>query len=867
MQSAGRISGIEHKQLTNPSRWKTVYICAQECGPDESAMKHPLFLIIDGMSQAYRAYFAIRGLSSTQGLPTNAIYGFAIMLKRVLEKYPPDYICVALDSSQPTTRHAQYDLYKATRKKMPPDLAQQMPYIRRFCAAMRIPLLAIPGHEADDIIATVSTKAAAEGLNPVIVTLDKDLYQLVDDTILILNTSKDDLIVDREKVGELFGVTPEQIPDLLGLWGDTSDNIPGAPGIGEKGARDLIQKFGSIEVLLEKADAVTNAKHRASLTENRQQILMSKHLVTIDTSLPIDTNWEDFKIQPPDRAVLMPLLKELEFTALIKEYLPQESGPSIEVASSEAVPADIGESFVFDIRDGHVSFFTGGATVSRVPLDARVAQVFSNPAVRKITYNLKDAILRFRRAGVDISPPYDDPLLMAYLLFPNRGKYELQDVVFELLGQTVDAEEECTPWIDRVFKELSPRVQQEVAGPYQEIELPLAPVLVEMERAGIRIDVSVLDRMSHEMGIQLENLTRRICEIAECDFNINSPRQLGEILFDKLNLPRPRKLRKSGQYSTAVEILEELAEKHELPRLVLEFRQLSKFKSTYIDVIPKLIDPQTSRLHTSFHQAAASTGRLSSSNPNLQNIPVRADLGRKIRGAFIPEEGWWFVSADYSQVELRILAHLSGDERLAEAFSAGEDIHRRTAAAVLGVPIEAVTPDKRNRAKAVNFGIVYGQTPFGLAQQLGISPDEAADFISKYFEQYQGVQRYIENCLSAARDTGMTRTLFGRIRQHPEINSRNGMRRGMAERTAINSPIQGTAADIIKIAMIRIEDELRRRKLRTRMVLQVHDELIFEVPEDELSIRDTIRDLMQNVVQLNVPLTVDVKQGKTWESL
>jgi DNA polymerase-1 len=828
-------------------------------------LKHPLFLIIDGMSQTYRAYFAIRGLASTQGLPTNAIYGFAIMLKRVLEKYPPDYICVALDSPERTVRHAQYDLYKATRKKMPADLAQQMPYIRKFCQAMRIPVLEIPGQEADDIIATVSTQAVDGGLFPVVVTLDKDLYQLVD-KILVLNTSKDDLLVDRDKVRELFGVTPEQIPDLLGLWGDSSDNVPGAPGIGEKTARDLIQKFGSIEILLERVEEVSNAKQRASLVDNRQQILLSKQLVTIDTKLPIKVAWEDFKVQPPDRSALMPLLKELEFTGLIKEYLPPETGPMVDVVRAETMP-DIGERVVFDVRDDSVSFWTGEGAVSSVLLDQRVSAVLSDPNVRKITYDLKDAMLKLRRRGMDIAPPYDDPLLMTYLLFPNRGKYDLPDVVFELMGQTVNPEDEQTPWIDRLLKELAPQVQQEVAGPYNEIELPLSAVLVEMELAGIRIDVGVLERMSREMGTQLEELTRRICEIANCEFNINSPRQLGEILFDKLNLPRPRKLRKSGQYSTAVEILEELAGQHELPRLVLDYRQLSKFKSTYIDVIPKLIDPKTGRLHTSFHQAAASTGRLSSSNPNLQNIPVRVDLGRKIRGAFIPEEGWWFVAADYSQVELRILAHLSGDARLAEAFSAGEDIHRRTAAAVLGLPINAVTPAQRDRAKAVNFGIVYGQTPFGLAQQLGISPDEAAEFISKYFEQYQGVQQYIENCLSAARDTGVTRTLFGRIRQHPEINSRNGMRRSMAERTAINSPIQGTAADIIKIAMIRIAEELRRQKLRTRMVLQVHDELIFEVPEDELHIRDTIRDLMQNVVPLNVPLTVDVKQGKSWEKL
>jgi DNA polymerase I len=559
-------------------------------------------------------------------------------------------------------------------------------------------------------------------------------------------------------------------------------------------------------------------------------------------------------------------LKELEFTGLIKQYLPPDAGPFVEVVRTDLVPA-VDDPVFFDIHEDRVSLWSASGPVSSVPLDRRVEAVFSNDRIRKVTYDLKTALLRLRGRGIELLPPYDDPLLMAYLLFPNRGKYELPDVVFELTGQTVTEGDERTPWIERLFKELSLRTAQEVSRPYTEIELPLSPVLVDMELAGLRIDVDVLERMSREMGAQLDDLTRKICEIADCDFNINSPRQLGEILFDKLNLPRPRKLRKSGQYSTAVEILEELAAEHELPRLVLEYRQLSKFKSTYIDVIPKLIDPKTQRLHTSFHQAAASTGRLSSSNPNLQNIPVRADLGRKIRGAFIPEEGWWFVSADYSQVELRILAHLSGDERLAEAFSAGEDIHRRTAAAVLGLPIDAVTPQQRERAKAVNFGIVYGQTPFGLAQQLGISPEEAADFISRYFDQYQGVQRYIENCLSLARDLGVTRTLFGRIRQHPEINSRNGMRRSMAERTAINSPIQGTAADIIKLAMIRIAQELRRQKLRTRMVLQVHDELIFEVPEEELYIGEAIRNLMQDVVQLNVPLTVDVKQGKTWEAL
>jgi DNA polymerase I len=827
-------------------------------------LKHPLFLMIDGMSQAYRAYFAIRdALSNSQGVPTNAVYGFAIMLRRVLDKYPPEYICVALDSSQPTARHTQYDRYKATRKKMPSDLSQQMPYIRKFCEAMRIPILQIAGYEADDILATIAKQAVIKGLHPVVVTLDKDLYQIVDGA-LILNTSKDDLIVDREKVHELFGVYPEQIPDLLGLWGDTSDNVPGAPGIGEKGARDLIQKFGSIEKLLDRASEVSNTKHRNSLAEHRDQILLSKQLVTISLDLPISFNADDFKVQAPDRAMLMPLLKELEFTNMIKEYLPAEEAPAIDVVRSGELPEIHDEVFV-DLDTDRVALWTGKGAVHHVGLDERVAAILTSPSIRKVAYDLKETILKLRRRGYDMVPPYDDPMLMAFLLYPNRGKYALNEVVFDLLGHTFF--DERTPWIARLDEKLKAQVETETGRAYRELEIPLASVLADMEIAGIRLDVSVLNRMSVEMGAMLESLTKNICEVAGCDFNINSPRQLGEILFDKLNLPRPRKLKKSGQYSTAVEVLEELAKDYELPRLVLEFRQLSKLKSTYIDTLPTLMDPVTHRVHTSFNQAGAATGRLSSANPNLQNIPVRAEVGRRIRGAFVPEPGWTFVAADYSQVELRIVAHLSGDEGLAAAFAAGEDVHRRTAAEVLGLPIEAVAPAQRERAKAVNFGIVYGQTPYGLAQQLNISPEEAAQFIERYFQRYRGVQRYIEGCLSEARDSGVTRTLFGRIRQHPEINSKNGMRRSMAERTAINSPIQGTAADIIKLAMIRIDAELKRRALRTRMVLQVHDELIFEVPADEIGIQDTIRDLMQNVVQLNVPLTVDVKQGKTWQDL
>ena len=825
--------------------------------------EHPLFLIIDGMSQAYRAYFAIKGLSSSQGVPTNAVYGFAIMLKRVLQKYPPEYIAVALDSSAPTLRHAQYEQYKATRKKMPSDLAQQIPYIRKFCEAMRIPVLESPGHEADDIIATVTDMAVKEGLHPLVVTLDKDLYQLVD-TTLILNTSKDDLLVDRDKVQELFGVAPEQIPDLLGLWGDSSDNVPGAPGIGEKTAKDLIQRFGSIEACLERTAEIPSAKQRAALEENREQILLSKRLVTVDRDVPMEVDWARFAVQAPDRSALMPLLRELEFTGLIKEYLPEESGPTTQVVQTDTLPT-IGDTIFFDFQGDRLSLWTGAGEVSSVPANAAAAALLAKPNLRKIPYDLKSAIVRLRQHGLDLAPPYDDPLLMAFLLFPNRGKYELEAVVFDVFGSTLTGDR--TPWVQKVYEHLRPLVDQEVREVYEQIELPLIPVLADMERTGIAIDVSILKRMSAEMETQIQELTRRIFEEANCEFNLNSPRQLGEVLFEKMNLPHKSKLKKSGQYSTAVEVLEELAEIYPLPRMILEYRQLAKFKSTYVDVLPELIDPKTGRLHTSFNQAGAATGRLSSSNPNLQNIPVRTELGRKIRGAFVPEPGWWFVSGDYSQVELRIVAHLSGDPGLVDAFMAGEDIHRLTAAEVLGVPLAAVTAEQRDRAKAVNFGIVYGQTPFGLAQQLGISNEEAAEFIARYFARYPGVQRYIADCLSAARDTGVTRTLFGRIRQHPEINSRNGLRRSIAERTAINSPIQGTAADIIKIAMIRIAEDLQRDKRRTRMVLQVHDELIFEVPEDELDLKERIRERMQNVVELRVPLTVNLKQGRNWQTL
>lgn len=835
------------------------------CSP---MIKRPSLMLVDAMSQVFRAYYAIRGLTNSKGLPTNATYGFALMVNRVLEKFPPDYVAMVFDSSVPTHRHERYPEYKANREKMPPDLAEQIPYIKQFCEAMRIPMLEVPGQEADDVIGTLARRAPREGLHPVIVTLDKDMMQLVTADTLVLNTSKDDRIIGPDEVQELFGVTPDQIIDLLGLWGDSADNVPGAPGIGEKGARALVERFGSIEACLEHAGEVKARRQRESLIEYREQILLSKELVTINTEVPIEVDWEALKHRHPDGETLVPLLRELDFTTLLKAQLEAGAGTSEDgwetIKADE--PPDVGDEFSVWFDEDRAFLWAGEGALYDILVE-KAAPLLSDSGKRKILHNAKAAILALCAKGLTLAPPYDDVMLMAYLLDPNSGKYEVADLVRASFGKNLDEEQtDEAAWIHRVHELLRPRIREELEDLYSRIELPLVPVLAEIEENGIMLDVGVLETMSRDMAGELNGLTSRIHELAGEEFNINSPKQLGVVLFEKLNLPPPRKLKKSGQYSTAIEVLEHLAETYELPQRILDFRQRAKFKSTYVDVLPKTIDDE-GRLHTSFNQTAAATGRLSSHDPNLQNIPIRTELGRNIRAAFVACEGTTMLSADYSQVELRILAHLSGDDRLIEAFLNGADIHRSTAAEVLDVPADEVTGDQRSRAKAVNFGIVYGQTPFGLAKQLGISRTEAEEFIERYFDRYPRVRNYIENALAEARDNGLTRTLFGRIRQIPEINSRNGTLRNMAERMAINAPVQGSAADLIKLAMIRISEEFRRRKVKTTMVLQVHDELIFEVPRGEESIIDPIREWMSSVADLRVPLVVDAKVGPNWRDL
>ena len=835
------------------------------CSP---MIKRPLLLIVDAMSQVFRAYYAIRGLTNKQGIPTNATYGFALMLNRVLEKFPPDYIAMVFDSSEPTHRHIRYPEYKANRDKMPADLREQIPYIKQFCDAMRVPTLEVPGQEADDVIGTLAKEAAKEGIHPVIVTVDKDMMQLVTADTLVLNTSKDDCIIGPAEVRDLYGVPPDRIIDLLGLWGDASDNVPGAPGIGEKGARALIERFGSLEACLEHAEEVKAKRQRESLIEYRDQILLSKELVTIDTAVPIDIEWRNLEIQSPDSESLIPLLRELDFTTLLKTHLEAGGGgstPTFETVTAEDLPELDGEIAV-SIHDGRARVWPGEGPVYDVPLEI-AASLLSDPRKHKIVHNAKAAIIALARRGMNLVRPYDDPMLMAYLLDPNSGKYEIANLVQSLFGSSVDEDRnDSVVWVHRIHRHLRPRVKQEVEELYTQIDLPLVSVLAQIEANGILLDVPVLERMSEEMAGELKGLTSRIYELAGEEFNINSPKQLGVILFEKLNLPPPRKHKKSGQYSTAVEVLEHLAETYELPQLILDYRQRAKFKSTYVDVLPKMIDVG-GRLHTSFNQTVAATGRLSSHDPNLQNIPIRTALGRNIRAAFVARQGTTLLSADYSQVELRILAHLSGDDSMIDAFLKGADIHRSTAAEVLDIPADEVTGEQRSRAKAVNFGIVYGQTAFGLARQLGIGRNEAEEFIDRYFSRYPRVREYIENALAEARDRGLTRTMFGRIRQIPEINSRNGMLRSMAERMAVNAPIQGSAADIIKLAMIRIANEFERREMKTTMVLQVHDELIFEVPEGEDDVIGQVRGWMSGVADLKVPLVVDTRLGPNWRDL
>jgi DNA polymerase-1 len=929
--------------------------------PQVSAAPEPLpasahgkgrIFLIDTMSFIFRAYHAMarqRPMSTKTGVPTAATYVFVNMLRKLRDDFSPEYLAAVFDVGAPTIRNrqaeaittirkfdiktqtfkeAEYGGYKANRAEMPPDLAQQIPYIRRALEGYRIPILQLEGYEADDVIGTLARKAAAESYPVFVVSSDKDMLQLVNDKVQVLNPPKDNLICDAAKVVEILGVPPSKVVDVMALRGDAVDNIPGAPGIGDKGSVELIQRFGSVEQALECAAEVEKKTYRESLQNNRDNILYSKQLVTIDTDVAVELDVAAMKAGEPDVESLRALFAELEFTSLLKELLPVievkegdyreikskaefeeylrglgESAPlalaiptehtestyteSIAEEDEEPQPAQSGLLALqpADAEDQsaggrkRIAVSNGPGAGAMVVLEDRALadrakSVLEDAAVPKTVHDLKSALHYFSEhfsgAGIALAGVRHDPMLYSYLLDPTYSSHSLPEVALrrfnlKLSGNLAEAADVTGRLASALRKEVD---EQGLTSVYEEIDAPLVPVLARMEDAGVKIDPAALGQMSVKLQREAEAKARDIYARCGMEFNINSPKQLGDVLFNKLALPMPSKYGKGKKISTAVDVLEGLAADHEVPRLVLEYRQLTKLKSTYVDALPALIRSQSGRVHTTFGQTGTATGRLSSTNPNLQNIPIRTELGREIRAAFIAEPGHVLLAADYSQIELRLLAHFSKDKLLVEAFRRGDDIHTLTASQVFGVPPLMVTPDHRRQAKVVNFGIVYGLSAFGLSQQLGIEPGEARKFIDAYFEKYAGVRAFIDATLERTRRDQRVKTLFGRIRPIPDINSKNATQRGFAERTAVNTPLQGTAADLIKLAMIRIDDEIRKRGLKSRMTLQVHDELVFEVPESEVdAMKPLVREHMEEAHSLEVPLLVEIGVGPNWRDM
>src|SRR5580700_4655794 len=822
-------------------------------------------------------------MRTSTGLSTEAVFIFNNMVRKLLKEHNPTYIAAIFESTGPTHRLQEFAEYKANRTEMPPDLAEQIPYVRRVIEAMRIPILEYPGFEADDVIGAIARRAENQGVEVVIVSSDKDMLQLVNERVSMLNPAKDDTWYNPAKVKEFMGVEPSQVADLLALMGDTVDNIPGAPGIGEKGARELLARFSSVEALLERAGEVERKMHRESLQNNVERIRMSKRLATIQTGVPIEFSLEAVQARPCDEGLLKSIYKDMEFHSLLKELGPAEdtrardygciAGPDELQAWLTAVPPGAPVAVAIS-RSAEGEFALDTIGLAWRPGEARAVAGenlshlkpwLEDARVSKIACDAKSALLELGRMGIDARGFDHDVMLYAFLLDADPSGCGLEEQARRRLDLKLGPSPEQHADITlEIWHQLSPAVDSRgLRELYATMELPLTRVLARMERTGVRIDSTELARLSQLMEGEIARLTAEIHTLAGKPFNIASPQQLGRVLFEDLKLPAPVKYGKGKTTSTAADVLEELAADHEIVRKALEFRQLAKLKGTYVDALPALIDPHTGRLHTSFNQTGAATGRLSSSNPNLQNIPIRTELGREIRAAFVPRAGWKLVVADYSQIELRLLAHMSRDAVLVEAFRNGEDIHTRTAAEVLGVPPLMVTPEARRNAKAVNFGIVYGISPFGLATSLGIERREADLYIRAYFERYSGVRRWLDQTIAEVRRSGVSVNMFGRRRPIPDMQSRNPNARNFAERTAVNTPLQGAAADLIKLAMIRIDEKLRG--MQSKMVLQVHDELIFEAPEDEVAqVRALAKAEMESVRKLDVPLLVDVGVGENW---
>ncbi len=881
--------------------------------------------LIDGSAYIYRAYHAIRGLSNSQGLPTNAIFGFTQMLLKLIETKAPEYLGMFFDAKGPTFRHEMYADYKANRPPMPDDLVVQLPYIRKMTDAFNVAVFEKSGFEADDLIGSCARWAEDAGFDVVMVTGDKDFNQLVTAKAMIWDPMKDKTVT-LDDINKTFGVKPEKVVEIMGLSGDSSDNIPGVPGIGPKIAQKLIQRFGGMDELYAQVDAITQKKQHANLVKYKEQAFLSRSLAAIDTQAPVDFDPDALKYQSPNQEALLALFKELEFRQLQKS-IPQESDLSQKQYNTILEPDQLGELIARVEKAALIAVDT--ETTSTNPMRASLVgvslalepdeafyipcghdykdaprqmdcgavlealrPVLENTKIQKVGQNIKYDQIVLARHGVDMQGLAFDDMLASYLLNPSKRAHNLDQIAMDFLDhKTITYADvvgkgrgalksfaqvpldKAAPYACEdaditlaAHRVLEPRlVEHDLKDLMSQVEMPLVNVLAKMELTGVNVDRNKLHELSDLFESQLDQLKEDIYTQAGESFNIQSSQQLGRILFEKLKLPVQKKTKKKTGYSTDVSVLTKLAEQHELPALILRHRTLAKLKSTYTDALMELIHPDTGRIHTSFNQTIAATGRLSSSDPNLQNIPIRMPEGMEIRKAFIPRKGWTLLAADYSQIELRILAHCADDDIMIEAFRQDEDIHTRTAAEVFQVFPEMITPDLRRQAKAINFGIVYGMSPYGLSKQLGISRKMAKTYIDNYFDRYKGVKAFMDQAIEQARESHSTSTLLGRKRFLPDINSGRKMVREAAERIAINTPIQGTAADLIKLAMIQTDAVLTRQKLRTAMLLSVHDEIVFEAPAEELSqVKQIVKDTMETIWELKTPLKVNVACGENW---
>ena len=873
----------------------------------------------------YRAYHAIRGLTRSDGKSTNATYGFITMLRKLLADHQPQYIAASFDVRGTTFRSQIAADYKATRSPMPGDLAEQVPWVHEACEALGVPVLTLEGYEADDVIGTLAMQAAGHGLQAAIVTGDKDFFQLVGDGVKVYNPRDDGTWYDAEGVLQKFGVSPSQVCDVLALMGDSIDNVKGVPGIGEKGARDLIATYGSLESLLAHAGEIKQKKYREGLLAYADQARQSRELVTIHTDVDVPFELERFTFRGANRERCYELFAKLEFRTLVPEYAPTASsvekdyavvGSTEELAALAAEMKAAGRFSLKVITDGTapVRATLVGIAVSTAPLRARyiplghegfgggfslpkqealamLAPVLGDRSVRKIGHDLKADFIVLGRHGIEIANPDGfDTMLGSYLLDANRSSQALEPLALEQLGYKAQTEEDvigkgvkALAFADvpvesvlvfagersdialQLAARVEPALDDELRSVYRDLEWPLMPILAELERSGVRVDVKSLAAQAVTLDRELSDLSRQIYSLAGGEFNIASPKQLAEILFEKMQLPVLKRTGTARTASTAVEVLEELAAQHDICRLILDWRGLAKLKGTYIDALPSLVNPETGRVHTQISQAVAATGRLSSSDPNLQNIPIRTEIGRQIRSAFIAEPGQVLISADFSQIELRVLAHMSGDETLTAAFARGDDIHDQTANKVFGADSTLDPYELRRRAKIINYALLYGKTAFTLAKDIGVSQQAAQQFIDAYFAGFPRVRAFIDKTLADAFASGVVKTMFGRRRPVPELTSRNFQIRAGAERIAVNMPIQGSAADILKRAMIDVHQALKTSHPQARMILTVHDELLFEAPKDQAGeVSALVKEKMSSAVKLSVPLDVDVGVGENW---